>query len=70
MKRFTKLAVVSRFKKDAIKLKKKGGSSKSKVDPRVVFSTTKGQFAKKEKVVVQVRILTDVIHLYCVPLTL
>ena len=54
MKRFTKLAVVSRFKKDTIKLKKKGGKSVSKVDPRVTFTTTKGQFTKKEKVVVQV----------------
>ena len=48
------MAVVSRFKKDTIKLKKKGGKSTSKVDPRVTFTTTKGQFAKKEKVVMQV----------------
>ena len=54
IRRFTKLAVVSRFKKDTIKLKKKGGKSTSKVDPRVTFTTTSGQFSKREKVVVQV----------------
>jgi len=48
------LAVVSRFKKDTIKLKKKGGKRVSRVDPRVTFKTSKGQFAKKEKVVLQV----------------
>ena len=46
---------MSRFKKDTIKLRKKGGKRVSKVDPRVTFMTTKGQFEKKEKVVVQVR---------------
>lgn len=50
---FCKLIVVSRFKKDHLKLKKRGGRFVSNVDPRVTFTTTPETFTRNEKLAVQ-----------------
>ena len=50
-----KFLVVSRFKKDHVRIKKKGGHAVSKVDPRLTFTVSKGTFIKPEKIRVQVK---------------
>jgi len=55
IKTFCTFAVVSRLKKDIIKMKKRGGTSVSKVDERVEFIYDPGSFNVREKVILQMQ---------------